>query len=213
MPAFSAATISSPLVVTLVGDRLDLVAGHHVLVPHAPSSPAPRDRSRGSSPRARRSDDASSRRRFAHCSRPRGALVRRRHGTAIGIGQRDLRLAAAVHARLDGLEGGSSFLQCASFLIARASRASGTTCRSCSPPRRHGRARPDIVDSGSISPRRRCSFSRVKLLVFALTALNLLPSIATMLASGDRCRGKARRTAGTPCGSQGRCPCGSRRSS
>ncbi len=37
--------------------------------------------------------------------------------------------------------------------------------------------------SASISPRRRLSFSRVKLFVFALTALNLLPSIATMLAS------------------------------
>ena len=35
----------------------------------------------------------------------------------------------------------------------------------------------------SISPNRRRSFSRVKLLALALTALNLLPSIATMLAS------------------------------
>ena len=39
-----------------------------------------------------------------------GLLARRRHGTGIRIGQRDLRFAAAVHAPLNGSQGAGFLL-------------------------------------------------------------------------------------------------------
>ena len=73
MPACSHGDDLLALVVALVGDGLDRHRWPSPPAPRAPSSTRHRGRSRGSSPRARRSDDAWFRRHSARCSRRRGA--------------------------------------------------------------------------------------------------------------------------------------------
>src|SRR6201997_4439385 len=55
---------------------------------------------------------------------------------------------------------------------------------------------------------RRSILARVKFLSRLLTALNLLPSIATLACVSRPTVGKARRTGRKPCGSQARYSCG-----
>ena len=157
----------------------------------------------------------SSPRRFAHCSRRREAacssLPWREHPdrSARPAFRRCCPCAARqlVKYRLPSCSERASS-------SARATRASGIVMpvllRTSS-----ARSSSAIYRSiaSSISPSRRRSFSRVKLFAFAFTALNLLPSIATMLASRRSMSRQRRRTARTPYEWRVRCRGGNRRSS
>src|SRR5262249_5443774 len=106
------------------------------------------------------------------------ASTARRHGAAVGIGQRNLLLGRGLHLSLDRLELRHLRLQLLKLSLRWvffSSTVSDGSCRSAVSSCDRYRA---TLCSNCV--RRFSTFARVKSLSRLLTALNLLPSIATL---------------------------------